>query len=85
MGTKFYQIPQNRLNGAIKFTVLYLSISIYVKTIEYLLNLIKKVKTVTLPDGTAIVPEIFDLLEESYNKNLEDERVKFYDTLQKIN
>lgn len=54
MATKFYQLPENKLNGAIKYIILYLSIAIYLKTIEYLLNLIRKLKKIQLPDGLVI-------------------------------
>lgn len=54
MATKFYQLPSNKLNGAIKYITLYLSIATYLKTIEYLLHLILKVRKIQLPDGVLI-------------------------------
>lgn len=77
MATQFYQLPENKLNGAIKYLILAVSIGIYIKTIDHLLNLIQKVKAITLPDGLVINDEIFKLLDESYIQNLSDEKTKF--------
>jgi hypothetical protein len=84
MATKFYQLPENKLNGAIKYLILAVSIGIYIKTIDHLLNLIQKVKSITLPDGLVINDSIFKLLDESYIQNLSDEKTKFNETLTKI-
>ena len=70
MATKFYQI-NSQINGAVKYLVLFLSIGIYLKSIEYLQNLIMNVKKVELPNGNSITPNIFSKLDNSYAKLLQ--------------
>lgn len=60
IGTKYFSTKEVPKPNGYKFMVLFMSISVFIKSIEKIFHMISKEASVTLPDNTKIVYEALD-------------------------